>query len=109
LEVDGKDARDWSSEEVSKNVAAIGSIGRMKIERAGEAVPLNIKILRDAVPLPSIRSFLITPGTGYIDWSVDFNTRPMTNCARITNLKKQGMRQLVWICGITRRTSRSGD
>jgi len=68
LEVDGKDARDWSSEEVSKNVRGdrMRSV-ELKVERAGEEVPLNVKILRDAVPLPSIlNSFMITPGTGYI-------------------------------------------
>src|SRR5689334_15549093 len=62
LAVDAKDARDWSSEEVSKNVR--GDRGKsvdLKIERAGEEAPLNLKINRDAVPLPSIRnSFMIT-------------------------------------------------
>src|SRR6185436_9494326 len=68
MEVDGKDAREWSSEEVSKNVR--GDRLRpveLKVERAGEEVPLNVKIIRDAVPLPSIRNaFMITPVTGYI-------------------------------------------
>src|SRR6266404_4744558 len=54
LEVDGKDARDWTSEQVSKNVRG----GRsepvtIKVERAGSEAPLYFTIVRDAVPLPT--------------------------------------------------------
>jgi carboxyl-terminal processing protease len=98
LEVDGKDARDWSSEEVSKNVR--GDRLRpveLKIERASEGVPLNVKIIRDAVPLPSIRnSFMITPGTGYIGLVGGFQQTSDDELREaIANLKKDGMRQLV--------------
>jgi len=98
LEVDGKDARDWSSEEVSKNVRGdrMRSV-ELKVERAGEEVPLNVKILRDAVPLPSIRnSFMITPGTGYIGLVGGFqHTSDDELREDITSLKKDGMRQMV--------------
>jgi carboxyl-terminal processing protease len=98
LEVDGKDAREWSSEEVSKNVR--GDRLRpveLKVERASEQVPLNVKILRDAVPLPSIRiSFMITPVTGYIGLVGGFqHTSDVELREDIANLKTQGMRQLV--------------
>ena len=98
LEVDGKDARDWSSEEVSKNVR--GDRLRpveLRVERAGEEVPVNVKILRDAVPLPSIRNaFMITPGTGYIGLVGGFqHTSDDELREDIANLKKEGMRQLV--------------
>src|SRR5215207_2250035 len=67
LEVDGKNARDWTSEQVSKNVR--GSLGEpvtIKVERAGSEAPLYFTIIRDAVPLPTIRNaYLIKPGTGY--------------------------------------------
>src|SRR6266498_2772906 len=68
VEVDGKDAREWSSDEVSKNVRGERNKAvQVKVERAGEEVAVNFKIVRDAVPLPSIRNaFMITPGTGYI-------------------------------------------
>ena len=98
LEVDGKDARDWSSEEVSKNVRGdrLRTV-ELKVARAGEEVPLNVKITRDAVPLPSIRnSFMITPGTGYIGLVGGFqHTSDDELREAITNLKKDGMRQLV--------------
>jgi carboxyl-terminal processing protease len=98
LAVDGKDARDWSSEEVSRNVRG----DRLKtveltVERVGEDVPTTIKIIRDAVPLPSIRnSFMIAPGTGYIGLVGGFqHTSDDELRDAIANLKKEQMRQLV--------------
>src|SRR5437762_5910785 len=96
--VDGKDARDWSSEEVSKNVRGdrLKTVD-VKVERAGEEVPVTFKITRDAVPLPSIRNaFMISPGTGYIGLVGGFqHTTDDELRAAISDLKKEGMRQLV--------------
>jgi carboxyl-terminal processing protease len=98
MAVDGKDARDWSSEEVSKNVRGdrLKTVD-IKVERAGEEVPITFKITRDAVPLPSIRNaFMITPGTGYIGLVGGFqHTTDDELRDAISNLKKEGMRQLV--------------
>ena len=68
LEVDGKNAREWSSEQVSKNVrGALGEPVTIKVERAGSEAPLYFTIVRDSVPLPTIRNaYMIRPGTGYI-------------------------------------------
>src|ERR1700704_352182 len=68
LEVDGKDARDWTSEQVSKNVrGGRGEPVTIKVERAGAEAPMNFTIVRDAVPLPTVRNaYMIRPGTGYI-------------------------------------------
>ncbi len=98
LEVDGKDARDWSTEEVSKNVRGErGADVPIKVERAGEGVPLNFKIKRDAVPLPSIRNaFMISPGTGYIGLTGGFqHTSDDELREDLADLKKQGARQIV--------------
>jgi carboxyl-terminal processing protease len=98
LEVDGKDARDWSSDEVSKNVRGdrLKPV-ELKVERVGEEVATNVKIIRDAVPLPSIRiAFMITPVTGYIGLVGGFqHTSDDELREKITLLKKEGMRQLV--------------
>ncbi len=98
VDVDGKDARDWSSEEVSKNVRGdrLRPVN-IKVERAGEQVALNFKIIRDAVPLPSIRNaFMINSGTGYIGLTGGFqHTTDDELRDAITNLKKDGARQLV--------------
>src|SRR5437588_12204850 len=57
VEIDGKDTRDWSSDQVSKNVRGTrGEPVMLKVERAGQEAGLNFKIVRDAVPLPSIRN-----------------------------------------------------
>src|SRR5437867_4427999 len=64
LEVDGKDARDWSNEQVSKNVrGGRGEPVTIKVERAGAEAPMYFTIVRDAVPLPTIRNtYMIRPG-----------------------------------------------
>lgn len=98
IEVDGKDAREWSSEEVSKNVRGdrLKPV-EIKVERAGEQVPVTFKIVRDAVPLPSIRnSFMIGPTTGYIGLVGGFqHTTDDELREAIAGLEKDGMRQLV--------------
>jgi carboxyl-terminal processing protease len=98
VEVDGKDARDWSSDEVSKNVRGIrGEAVKVKVERAGEEVAFNFKIVRDSVPLPSIRNaFMLNSSTGYIGLVGGFqHTTDDELRLAIADLKKEGMRQLV--------------
>jgi carboxyl-terminal processing protease len=97
-EVDGKDAREWTSAEVSKNVRGEKGVPvRIKVERVGSADPLEFTIKRDAVPLPSIRNaYMIRNGVGYIGLTGGFQhtTDEELNDA-ITKLKEQGMRQMV--------------
>ena len=68
LEVDGKDALDWSSAEVSKNVRGErGTTVKVKVERATSNVPVEFDIVRGGVPLPSIRNYFMLPdGVGYV-------------------------------------------
>lgn len=98
VEVDGKDAREWSSDEVSRNVR--GERGKevlIKVERAGQQAGTNFRIVRDAVPLPSIRNaFMIAPATGYVALVGGFqHTTQQELRDVIADLKKDGMRQLV--------------
>jgi carboxyl-terminal processing protease len=98
VEVDGKDARDWSSDEVSKNVR--GERGKevlLKVERAGEEAAVNVKIVRDSVPLPSIRNaFMLGSTTGYVGLVGGFqHTTDDELGEAIASLKKDGMRQMV--------------
>jgi len=98
VEVDDKDARDWSSEEVSKNVRGdrLNPV-LVKVERAGEEVPITFKIIRDAVPLPSIRNaFMINATTGYVGLVGGFqHTTDDELHEAIASLKKDGMRQMI--------------
>jgi len=98
VEVDGKDAREWASDEVSRNVR--GERGKevvIKVERAGQQAGTKFQIVRDAVPLPSIRNvFMIAPATGYIALVSGFQHTTQEELRdAIAELKKDGMRQLV--------------
>ena len=98
LEVDGKNARDWSSDQVSKNVrGAKGEPVTLKIERAGSEQALYFTLVRDAVPLPSIRNAYIVRGsTGYIGLTGGFqHTSDEELRAALNKLKDQGMHQLI--------------
>ncbi len=98
VEVDGKNARDWSSEQVSKNVrGGLGEPVTIKVERAGSEAPLYFTIVRDAVPLPTIRnSYMIRPGAGYIGLTGGFQRSSDDELSKsIKRLQEQGMRQLV--------------
>ncbi len=98
VEVDGKDSRDWTSEQVSKNVrGGLGEPVTIKIERAGSAAPLYFTIVRDAVPLPTIRnSYMIRPGTGYIGLTGGFQRSSDDELSKaMKRLQEQGMRQLI--------------
>ena len=98
VEVDGKDAREWTSAEVSKNVRGEEGVPvRVKVERAGSPEPMEFTIKRAGVPLPSIRNaFMIRPGIGYIGLTGGFQHKTDEELRdAITSLKAQGMRQLV--------------
>jgi len=98
LEVDGKDARDWTSEQVSKNVrGGLGEPVTIKVDRAGSQAPLYFTIVRDSVPLPTIRNaYIIRPGTGYIGLTGGFQRSSDDELRQaIKKLDEQGMRQLI--------------
>jgi carboxyl-terminal processing protease len=96
--VDGQDARDWSSEQVSKRVrGGKGEPVKLKVERAGAEAPLDFTIIRGAVPLPSIRNaYMLRPGTGYIGLTGGFQTTSDEELREaLSKLKAQGMRQVI--------------
>jgi carboxyl-terminal processing protease len=98
LEVDGKDARDWSSDKVSKNVrGGLGDPVSLKVARAGTEAPQYFTLVRDAVPLPTIRNaYMIRPGTGYIGLIGGFQRSSDDELREaIKKLDGQGMRQLI--------------
>ncbi|HEX9959951.1 MAG TPA: S41 family peptidase, partial [Pyrinomonadaceae bacterium] len=98
LEVDGKDAKAWTSAEVSKNVRGErGTPVKIKIERAGQEKPVDFEITRDGVPYPSIRNyFLMRDDVGYIGLTGGFQETTAAELDQaLADLKKQGMKQLV--------------
>ena len=98
VEVDGKDARDWTTPQVSKAVRGPeGEPVTIKIERAGSQAPLYFTIRRGSVPQPSIRNaFMIRPGVGYVGLTGGFTHTTSDELAQaLEELSGQGMQQLV--------------
>src|SRR5688572_14074999 len=98
VEVDGQDARDWTSEQVSKKVRGPqGEPVTIKVDRAGSEAVLTFTIIRDSVPLPSIRNaYMLRPGTGYVGLTGGFQSTSDEELRdAIKKLKGDGMRQLI--------------
>ena len=98
LEVDGEDARDWTSEQVSKKVrGGKGEPVTIKVERAGSEAPLDFTLIRDSVPLPSIRNaYMLRPGTGYVGLTGGFQSTSDEELREaLDKLRSQGMRQVI--------------
>lgn len=98
VEIEGKDATEWSGSEVSKNVRGErGTPVNVKVERAGEKEPISFTITRDGVPLPSIRNyFMLENNIGYVGLSGGFQeTTAKELDIAIANLKKKGMQSLI--------------
>lgn len=96
--VDEKDAKEWTSAEVSKNVRGPkGTTVNVKVERVGNSKPLEFNIVRGGVPLPSIRNyFMLNDGVGYIGLVGGFQGTTADELDdAIADLKKKGMKSLV--------------
>lgn len=98
MTVDGKDATEWSSAEVSKNVRGPrGTQVKVTVERANASQPVEYELVRGGVPLPSVRnSFMLPNGNGYVGFTGGFQQTSADEVAiAIAELKKQGMKNLV--------------
>jgi carboxyl-terminal processing protease len=96
--VDGESTAGWTSLQIrSKLLGPPGTTVVVKMGRLGEPKPLEFKLTRGAVPLPSVSShFMGDNGIGYINMDRGFNstTYDETNEA-LTDLRKQGMKALI--------------
>ncbi len=98
VSVNGKDAKEWTSAEVSKNVRGPkGSTVKVSLERVNSAQPVDYEIVRGGVPLPSVRNtFMLPNSVGYIGFTGGFQQTSSDEIRlSIDELKKQGMRNLV--------------
>ncbi len=98
VEIAGKDAKKYSSAEVSKNVRGEkGTPVNLKVERAGIEKPLAFDIVRGGVPLPSIRNyFMLKDGIGYVGFTGGFQETSADELDEsLAALKKQGMKSLI--------------
>lgn len=98
LTVSGKDATDWTSAELSRNVRGEkGTPVKVKVERLGSSAPLEIEIVRGGVPLPSVRNTFMLPNSiGYVGLTGGFQQTTSEELSMsIADLKKQGMKSLI--------------
>ena len=98
LMIDGKDATEYSSAEVSKNVRGQrGTSVHVKIERVSAPSPIELDIVRGGVPLPSIRNFFMLPNSiGYVGLTGGFQqTTSEELSVALADLKKRGMKSLI--------------
>ena len=98
VQVEGKDAREWTSAEVSKNVRGErGTTVKIRVERAGSSSPVDYEIVRGGVPLPSIRNyFMLDDGVGYVGLTGGFQETTSAELDQaIADLSRQGMKSLL--------------
>jgi carboxyl-terminal processing protease len=98
IEINGEDARKFSSPEVSSKVRGErGTPVKIKMERAGVEKALDYEIFRDGVPQPSIRNyFMVRPDVGYIGLIGGFQQTTADELDdAMAELKKRGMKQLI--------------
>jgi carboxyl-terminal processing protease len=96
--VSGKDAKDWTSAEVSKNVRGErGTKVSLEIERVGGTAPVAFEIVRGGVPLPSVRNYFMLPnGVGYVGLTGGFQQTTSEEVGiAVGELKKEGMKSLI--------------
>jgi len=99
IAVDGQKTDDWKQDKVLERVRGEkGETVELTVERAGAVSPITVRIKRDEVKLPTVRSAFMTaqPGTGYIGLTGGFAAKTEEELsAAIVKLKQEGMQQLV--------------
>jgi carboxyl-terminal processing protease len=96
--VNGESTEGWTSPQVSsKLLGAEGTPVTVTVARAGIKTPVEYKLIRGSVSLPSISSyFLLDNNVGYIFLSRGFNTTTYEEIrAAIRDLRERGMTSLV--------------
>ncbi len=96
--INGESTEGWPSIQVSERLRGPrGTAVEVQILRAGEKEPRTVRLIRDAIPLPSIvNGYLIRPGVGYIALSRGFNTTTDEELQNtLAQLQAQGATRLI--------------
>ena len=98
IAVDGESTEGLTSLQVSNKL--IGPEGKpvtVKVQRAGSAQPVELRFVREEVPLPSITNYYLTGnGIGYINLNRGFNTTSHEEMREaMRQLQAQGMTSLI--------------
>ena len=96
--IDGRSTENMSYAQVVANVR--GELGKsvdISVDRVGVPNPVTFHIVRESVPLPSVRNaFMINPTVGYVGLTAGFSSTTDAELAQsITELREEGMQQLV--------------
>ncbi|MFN0120091.1 MAG: S41 family peptidase [Blastocatellia bacterium] len=96
--VDGKETKNWHMSEALKHVRGDRGVAvTLTVDRAGEPRPIDLRVVRDEVPYPSVRNyFIVRNGIGYISLTGGFNQATSDELAgALADLKKQNLGSLV--------------
>jgi len=99
VEINGDSTSGWTQAQVrSKLLGPEGTQLTLKVARIGVEKPLEFKLTRGAVPLPSVTNyFMLGNGVGYINLERGFNTTTFEEVAKaLGELRDQGMSSLVF-------------
>ncbi|MFL6215045.1 MAG: S41 family peptidase, partial [Blastocatellia bacterium] len=98
ITINGESTEGWTQAQVrAKLIGPDGTPVVVKVDRLGVG-PLEFKLTRGAVPLPSLSNAFMLPGNiGYINLDRGFNTTTYDEVRRaIADLRQQGMTSLVF-------------
>ncbi|HSB12338.1 MAG TPA: S41 family peptidase [Blastocatellia bacterium] len=96
--INGESTDGWTQAQVrSKLIGPEGTTVTVKIVRLGSDKPLEFKLTRGPVPLPSVANyFMLGSGVGYINLERGFNTTTFDEVrSAIGELRQQGMTSLL--------------
>ncbi|HXG91173.1 MAG TPA: S41 family peptidase, partial [Blastocatellia bacterium] len=98
VEINGQSTEGWGVAQVrEKLLGPEGTTVVVKVLRAGVSQPLEFKLTRESVPVPSITTYyMIGNGVGYIALERGFNTTTHEEMRQaVADLERQGMTSLV--------------
>ena len=96
--INGESTEGWTQAQVrSKLLGAEGTTVTIKINRVGAAQPIEFKLTRGPVPLPSVANyFMLGNGVGYINLERGFNTTTFNEVrTALAELRHRGMTSLL--------------
>ena len=97
VEIMGKPAKGWTSEEVSKALRGKpGTFVTLKIERPGAPTPIEVRLARATIHQSAVRrSSMLGDGVGYIDLKAFSDSTAEELNGAISGLLAKGMKTLV--------------
>ena len=98
VEINGESTAALNSQQVrQKLLGPEGTPVAVKVARLGVEKPIEFKLIRGAVPLPSVANyFMLGNGVGYINLERGFNTTTFEEVlTALRDLREQGMTSLV--------------